>query len=130
VLNEPRLGWRWAFLIQMPVFLISFVLTYHNLNYVTGVCFLLLLERLETYSNQGTGKSTKEMLKRIDWLGAGTLLMAVGAMLVFLSVRYNASFPVRLSAQGHTSGANVANSFRIRLVLLRWFFQLSSSYSS
>ncbi|KAF5318179.1 hypothetical protein D9619_012099 [Psilocybe cf. subviscida] len=72
------LGWRWAFLIQMPFFLISFVLTYHNLNYVTG----------------GTGKSTKEMLKRIDWLGAGTLLMAVGAMLVFLSVRYNASFPL------------------------------------
>lgn len=32
-----RLGWRWAFLVQIPVFLISFALTSYNLSYVTPV---------------------------------------------------------------------------------------------
>lgn len=32
-----RLGWRWAFLIQMPLFLVSFMLTSVNLRYVTPV---------------------------------------------------------------------------------------------
>ncbi|KAF8957761.1 major facilitator superfamily domain-containing protein [Flammula alnicola] len=73
------LGWRWAFLIQIPFFFISWALTSWNLNYVT-----------EGTSN---GRSTKDMLKRIDYLGSGSLLMAVGSMLVFLSVRYNASLP-------------------------------------
>ncbi|KAF8179676.1 vacuolar amino acid permease [Pholiota molesta] len=72
------LGWRWAFLIQIPFFCIAFLLTDYNLNYVT----------------EGTGKSTKEMLKRIDFLGSGCLMMTVGSMLIFLSVRYNASFPM------------------------------------
>ncbi|KIM49857.1 hypothetical protein M413DRAFT_21980 [Hebeloma cylindrosporum] len=72
-----RLGWRWAFLIQMPLFVVSYILTSWNLNYVT----------------EGTGKSTREILKRIDYLGSGSLMMAVGSTLVFLSVRYNASQP-------------------------------------
>ena len=32
-----RFGWRWAFLIQMPLFAISLFLTGINLNYVTPV---------------------------------------------------------------------------------------------
>lgn len=32
-----RLGWRWAFIIQIPLFVISFVLTSINLHYVTPV---------------------------------------------------------------------------------------------
>lgn len=32
-----RLGWRWAFLIQLPLFLVSFLLTSINLHYVTPV---------------------------------------------------------------------------------------------
>lgn len=32
-----RFGWRWAFLCQMPVFVISFLLTEFNLHYVTQV---------------------------------------------------------------------------------------------
>ena len=31
------LGWRWAFLLQMPLFALSFVLTAWNLHYVTPV---------------------------------------------------------------------------------------------
>jgi MFS family permease len=32
-----RFGWRWAFLIQIPIFVISFILTGSNLRYVTPV---------------------------------------------------------------------------------------------
>ncbi|PPR05145.1 hypothetical protein CVT26_012231 [Gymnopilus dilepis] len=71
------LGWRWAFLIQIPMFFVSYLLTSWNLNYVT----------------EGAGKSTKEILKRIDYLGSGTLLFAVGSTLLFLSARFNESLP-------------------------------------
>ncbi|TFK24624.1 MFS general substrate transporter [Coprinopsis marcescibilis] len=67
------LGWRWAFLIQLPVFALSYVLTSMNLDYVT----------------EGKGKSTKDILKRIDYGGSATLMMAVGSCLVFLSAKYN-----------------------------------------
>ncbi|KAF6758549.1 multidrug resistance protein [Ephemerocybe angulata] len=71
------LGWRWAFLIQMPLFCCSYILTSINLNYVT----------------EGKGKSTKEMLKRIDYGGSASLMMAVGSCLLFLSAKYNEGLP-------------------------------------
>lgn len=71
------LGWRWAFLVQMPLFLLSFTLTSINLNYVT----------------EGKGKSAKEMIKRIDYGGSATLMMAVGSCLLFLSAKYNEGLP-------------------------------------
>ncbi|PPQ91935.1 hypothetical protein CVT25_000978 [Psilocybe cyanescens] len=71
------LGWRWAFLIQVPLFLVSYLLTSYNLNYVT----------------EGTGKSAKEILRRIDYLGSSSLMMAVGSTLMFLSARYNETLP-------------------------------------
>ena len=62
---------------------------------------------------QGKGKSPKEILKRIDYFGSLSLMFSVrvyvplysidvqsqfgskvGAILVFLSVRYNESLPV------------------------------------
>ena len=61
---------------------------------------------------QGTGANAKDILKRIDYLGSGSLLVAVssitvflciyslsfklqvGSTLVFLSVRYNEGLPV------------------------------------
>ncbi|KAJ8508019.1 hypothetical protein ONZ45_g9348 [Pleurotus djamor] len=66
-------GWRAAFLIQLPLFLLAFVLTSFNLNYVTP----------------GKGRSTKEVLKRIDYGGSITLLITVGSLLFFLSTKYN-----------------------------------------
>ncbi|KAK0455266.1 vacuolar amino acid permease [Desarmillaria tabescens] len=71
------LGWRWAFLIQIPFFAASFILTSYNLRYVTS----------------GRGKSTKDILKRIDYAGSLTLLISVGSCLFFLSTRYNAILP-------------------------------------
>ncbi|KZP06017.1 MFS general substrate transporter [Athelia psychrophila] len=71
------LGWRWAFLLQLPIFLVSLALTQWNLTYVTP----------------GKGKSTREVLKRIDWGGTFTLFVAVGSFLVFLSTRYNEDLP-------------------------------------
>ncbi|KAG6836131.1 hypothetical protein H0H93_011051 [Arthromyces matolae] len=71
------LGWRWAFLIQTPVFLLSLALTFHYHHYVTP----------------GKGKGPKEILKRIDYAGSFTLLISVASALVFLSARYNEGLP-------------------------------------
>ncbi|KAG9123308.1 hypothetical protein FRC07_015125, partial [Ceratobasidium sp. 392] len=74
---SDRYGWRWAFLIQIPFFALSFFLTSANLNYVTP----------------GRGKSTKEILKRIDYGGCTAMFTGVGALLFFLSFKYNQEFP-------------------------------------
>ncbi|GLB35671.1 putative major facilitator superfamily protein [Lyophyllum shimeji] len=71
------LGWRSAFLIQFPMFLASFATTAYFHHYVTP----------------GQGKSAKEILKRIDYFGSILLLITVGSILIFLSVRYNEGFP-------------------------------------
>ncbi|KAJ7232027.1 vacuolar amino acid permease [Mycena haematopus] len=71
------LGWRAAFLLQIPLFTAAFLITQYNIRYVTP----------------GKSKSTKEVLKRIDYLGSLTLLIAVASLLTFLSTRYNESLP-------------------------------------
>ncbi|KIK93560.1 hypothetical protein PAXRUDRAFT_144798 [Paxillus rubicundulus Ve08.2h10] len=70
-------GWRWAFIMQIPLFALSLTLTTYNLRYVTP----------------GKGKNAKDVLKRIDWGGSFTLLIAVGSVLVFLSMKYNEDYP-------------------------------------
>ncbi|KAH8100375.1 MFS general substrate transporter [Cristinia sonorae] len=72
-----RFGWRWAFIIQLPLFVVSFLLTSVNLRYVTP----------------GKSKSTKEVLKRIDYFGSLTLMCAVLSVLIFLSTRFSEEFP-------------------------------------
>ncbi|KAH9930873.1 major facilitator superfamily domain-containing protein, partial [Fomitopsis serialis] len=74
---SDRLGWRWAFLLQLPLFLVSAVLTSINLRYVTAVI----------------SRSKKEVLKRIDYGGTLTLLGAVLSLLIFLSTRYSEEQP-------------------------------------
>ncbi|KAG8683431.1 hypothetical protein FRC08_014287 [Ceratobasidium sp. 394] len=74
---SDRYGWRWAFLIQVPFFALSFMLTSMNLNYVTP----------------GRGKSTKEILKRIDYGGCLAMFTGVGGLLFFLSFKYNQEYP-------------------------------------
>ncbi|KAF7342299.1 Vacuolar amino acid permease [Mycena venus] len=71
------LGWRAAFLIQTPLWLAAFLITFYNIRYVTPE----------------KSKSTTEVLKRIDYLGSLTLLISVGSLLAFLSARYNESLP-------------------------------------
>ncbi|KAF8589744.1 MFS general substrate transporter [Ramaria rubella] len=68
-----RYGWRWAFLIQIPLFVVSFMLTGYNLRYVTP----------------GKGKSTTDVLKRIDYGGSFALLGSMLSLLFFLSYKYN-----------------------------------------
>jgi len=70
---SDRFGWRWAFLIQAPVFVASFALVTVYLD----------------YSVPGESESSWEAIKRIDYFGSGTLLFAVGSYLAFLSLRYN-----------------------------------------
>ncbi|KAJ7119153.1 major facilitator superfamily domain-containing protein [Mycena epipterygia] len=71
------LGWRAAFLLQAPLYLLSFLLTSYNLRYVTP----------------GKSKGAKEVLKRIDYFGSLTLLIFVGSLSLFLSMRYNETLP-------------------------------------
>ncbi|THV06874.1 vacuolar amino acid permease [Dendrothele bispora CBS 962.96] len=71
------LGWRYAFLLQLPLFCISATLITINLRYVT----------------KGKSKSVSEVLKRIDYFGSFTLLIAVGSTLIFLSTKYNSDLP-------------------------------------
>ncbi|KAI0312334.1 major facilitator superfamily domain-containing protein [Amylostereum chailletii] len=75
---SDRLGWRWAFLIQLPLFVISFILTSINLHYTTP----------------GKSKSTKDVLKRIDYGGSLTLMSSVLSFLAFLSNRFNEDRPM------------------------------------
>ncbi|KAF8842637.1 MFS general substrate transporter [Paxillus ammoniavirescens] len=70
-------GWRWAFIMQIPLFALSLTLTTYNLRYVTP----------------GKGKNAKDVLKRIDWGGSFALLIAVGSFLIFLSMKYNEDYP-------------------------------------
>ncbi|KAG1819841.1 major facilitator superfamily domain-containing protein [Suillus subaureus] len=76
-LISDRFGWRWAFLIQMPLFVLSLALTTYNLRYVTP----------------GKSRNTKDVLKRIDYGGSFSLLLSVGSCLVFLSMKYNEDLP-------------------------------------
>ncbi|KAK7036049.1 vacuolar amino acid permease [Favolaschia claudopus] len=71
------LGWRAAFLLQIPLFVLALILTQYNIRYVTP----------------GKSKGTMEVLKRIDYFGSLTLLVAIGSLLFFLSTRYNESLP-------------------------------------
>ncbi|KAF8209437.1 vacuolar amino acid permease [Mycena galopus ATCC 62051] len=71
------LGWRAAFLLQIPIFVAAFLMTQYNIRYVTP----------------GKSKGTREVLKRIDYFGSLTLLFSVGSLLMFLSTRYNEGLP-------------------------------------
>ncbi|KZV90612.1 MFS general substrate transporter [Exidia glandulosa HHB12029] len=72
-LTSRRVGWRWAFLGQIPFWILAFMLT-ANIIYVTP----------------GSSKSAKEILKRIDYGGSILLLGFVLSLLCFLSFKYQA----------------------------------------
>ena len=65
----------------MPLFFVSLGLTQYNLNYVTPVSFLyFVFFYVALYPKQGKSKSTKQVLKRIDYGGSFTLLMGVSLL--------------------------------------------------
>ncbi|KAJ6567003.1 vacuolar amino acid permease [Mycena capillaripes] len=101
-----RLGWRAAFLLQAPLYLTSFLLTSYNLRYVTP----------------GKSKGALEVLKRIDYFGSLTLLISVGSLLLFLSMRYNENLP--------WSDAWVITPLILTFVFILLFFLVESFVAS
>ncbi|KAF7314932.1 Vacuolar amino acid permease [Mycena indigotica] len=73
------LGWRAAFLMQIPLFVVSAVITQFNVQYVT--------------ESESKSSSAKEIMKRIDYFGSLSLLTFVGAFVLLLSSKYNESLP-------------------------------------
>ncbi|KAF9009700.1 vacuolar amino acid permease [Cyathus striatus] len=97
------MGWRWAFLLQLPIYVASFCLTSYNLRYVTP----------------GKGKSAKEVLKRIDYGGSGTLMITVASILLLLSGRYNEGLP--WSTPSVIASAVSACVFAVAFVVIELF---------
>ncbi|KAL1746467.1 major facilitator superfamily domain-containing protein [Schizophyllum fasciatum] len=71
------LGWRCAFLGQLPLFALAFTLI---------TCHL-------TYSVSEEREEKRSVLSRVDWWGCLTLMLAVGSCLIFLGSKYNSSLP-------------------------------------
>ncbi|KAG9225692.1 hypothetical protein CCMSSC00406_0007549 [Pleurotus cornucopiae] len=88
------LGWRWAFLIQVPFFVLSFLLVTLNLQYTI----------------EGSGKTAKDIIKRIDYGGIITLMGTVASLLLFLSARYNEDHPVSVSFSLSSSSSHLTLS--------------------
>ncbi|KXN83412.1 Multidrug resistance protein fnx1, partial [Leucoagaricus sp. SymC.cos] len=78
----------------LPFFFLSYLLTSYNLCYVTPVSYSYSFHfHLADIFPKGRGRSTKEILKRIDYGGSGTLMIWMGSVLLFLSERYNKNLP-------------------------------------
>ncbi|GAA5940426.1 hypothetical protein JCM3775_005088 [Rhodotorula graminis] len=74
-LISDRFGWRTAFLFQLPILLLAAVLVFRNLRYRVA----------------GQGKSKREMVRRIDYLGSLTLVLSLGSLLFALSFKNDRS---------------------------------------
>lgn len=70
---SDSIGWRMAFLIQIPLLLLS-----------TVAIFIFV-----RYEVPGQSKSKKEMLSRVDYGGSLSLLVALGSLLFGLSFKNN-----------------------------------------
>lgn len=71
------IGWRWAFLLQVPILLLTFILVFINAHYVMP----------------GQSRSRKEMLARIDYFGSLTLVLSLGSLVLSLSFKNNQGLP-------------------------------------
>ncbi|KAH7106225.1 vacuolar amino acid permease [Auriculariales sp. MPI-PUGE-AT-0066] len=71
-----RFGWRLAFLVQMPFFILAFFLSW-TINYTTP----------------GRSKSKIDVFKKVDWTGTGMLLCFTLSLLCFLSFKFQSDFP-------------------------------------
>ncbi|GAA6060890.1 hypothetical protein JCM10212_000173 [Sporobolomyces blumeae] len=74
---SDSLGWRTAFIGQLPLLLLAAGLVFKNL----------------TYKTQGQGKSKREMIRRIDYLGSLTLVLGLGSLLFALSLKNDRNEP-------------------------------------
>lgn len=62
---NDRFGWRWAFFMQIPLFVLSFILTGYNLHYVTPVRSFEppVPALLSSFSFQGQGTERQRSLE-------------------------------------------------------------------
>jgi MFS family permease len=67
-LVADTIGWRWAFILQVPPLMIAFIGVWLFLNYRV---------RSEVAAAGGKAKLTM-IAKRIDWWGSGGLILSVG----------------------------------------------------
>ncbi|GAA5833772.1 hypothetical protein JCM9279_001622 [Rhodotorula babjevae] len=72
---SDRFGWRTAFLFQLPILVLAAILVFRNLRYRVA----------------GQGKSKREMVRRIDYLGSLTLVLSLGSLLFALSFKNDRS---------------------------------------
>ncbi|KZT62381.1 MFS general substrate transporter, partial [Calocera cornea HHB12733] len=77
-LND-RLGWRWAFLIQVPLLVLSYLIVLFKVN----------------IHLPSAPQTTLEKVKRIDYLGSLTLVLAVGCALLGISLNTSEEMPWR-----------------------------------
>ncbi|KAI5477508.1 vacuolar amino acid permease [Pseudohyphozyma bogoriensis] len=76
-LVADSIGWRWAFIIQLPPLMV--------------VCFFVFT--LVRYEVPSQGKSKSDMLRRIDFAGSIALTLSLGSLLIALSNKYNDNIP-------------------------------------
>ncbi|KAG8955270.1 hypothetical protein FRC03_011230 [Tulasnella sp. 419] len=74
---NDRFGWRWAFLCQIPILVISFILISIKVN-------------VQLPSQRQT---TREKLKRIDYLGSLTLVLGVSSLLLAVTLNSSEEIP-------------------------------------
>ncbi|GAA93378.1 uncharacterized protein L969DRAFT_19050 [Mixia osmundae IAM 14324] len=75
-LIADRLGWRWAFLMQIPPLIVCFVLVF-------------IFVRYRVPGQTGT---LSQKVKRVDWAGSATLVIAVASLLLGLSFKNNEDY--------------------------------------
>ncbi|KAM0752968.1 MFS general substrate transporter [Meredithblackwellia eburnea MCA 4105] len=77
ILADSKVGWRGAFLLQLPFLLLS----------------LLLIFTFVRFKVPGQGKTKREMVRRIDYFGSLSLILSLGGLLFGLSYKNNESLP-------------------------------------
>lgn len=78
--NITRLGWRYAFLLQLPFLALAFLFT----------------TRFLTYSTPGKSHGVWEILKRVDYLGSFSLLLTVSCFIIPTNILVLICSPSRL----------------------------------
>ncbi|GAA6002939.1 hypothetical protein JCM10207_001909 [Rhodosporidiobolus poonsookiae] len=74
---SDRFGWRTAFLGQLPILFLAMFLVFRFLRYRVP----------------SQGRSKREMVKRIDYLGSLTLVISLGSLLFSLSFKNDRNLP-------------------------------------
>lgn len=82
-LISDTLGWRAAFLVQVPLLVLALVSGLTHINY----------HPIAADSAAGPTATAREKLARIDFWGCGTLFLTFGSFLLSLSLRNNSNLP-------------------------------------